>query len=136
MNALHLAVVDNVRDFIEQHHREQISLRHVASALGYSSSYLTSLVRTLTGKPLTAWIIERRIAAAQELLTDPCTTVAEVAATVGFGDKGHFSRKFKKIVGMTPSEWRRQHTNLEPSRPRCPHCGFVPFFLSNLEKTA
>jgi AraC family transcriptional activator of pobA len=123
MNGLQLRLIDHVGEYIEQHYRERISLRDVAAALGYSRSHLTNLVRVGTGKPLNAWIIERRIAAAQEQLADPYATVAEVASAVGFGDTAHFSRKFKHLVGMTPSEWRRAHTGVPRSHPACPQCG-------------
>ncbi|MDB5093133.1 MAG: chemotaxis protein CheY [Candidatus Eremiobacteraeota bacterium] len=128
MNGLQFLLIDRVREYIEQHYREHISLRDVAAALGYSRSHLTNLVSTATGKPLNAWIIERRIVAAQEQLTDPYATVAEVAASVGFGDTAHFSRKFKRIVGMTASEWRRKHTDVPRPEPACPKCGHAPLF--------
>jgi AraC-like DNA-binding protein len=131
MNGMQWLLIDNVRDYIEAHFREHISLRDVASALGYSRSHLTNLVRMATGKPLNAWIIERRIAAAQEQLTDPYATVTEVAAAVGFGDTGHFCRKFKRIVGMTPSEWRRTHTYYPRPDPSCPNCGHAPLFAAS-----
>jgi AraC-like DNA-binding protein len=128
MNGLQALLVDNVRGYIEEHYREHISLRHVAAALGYSRSHLTNVVRITTGKPLNAWIIERRIASAQEHLKDPSVTVAEVAAAVGFGDTAHFSRKFKKLVGMTPNEWRQRHTDVRQSTWACPNCGLTPLF--------
>ena len=128
MSGLQLLLVEHVREYIELHYCEHISLRDVASALGYSRSHLTNVVRLATGKPLNAWIIERRIAAAQQQLTGPYATVAEVASAVGFGDVAHFSRKFKRIVGVTPSEWRRRHTDLPRPEATCPRCGHAPFF--------
>src|ERR1700688_2113654 len=128
MNGLQLLLIDRVRDYIEQHFREHISLRDVAAALGYSRSHLTNLVSTATGKPLNAWIIERRITAAQQQLTDPYATVAEIAAAVGFGDTANFSRKFKRIVGMTPSEWRRTHAEFPRPGETCPNCGHAQIF--------
>jgi len=123
MNGLQLLLVDHVRDYIEAHYHEHISLRDVAAALGYSRSHLTNVVRLATGKPLNAWIIERRIVAAQQHLTGAYVTVAEVAASVGFGDTAHFSRKFKRIVGMTPNEWRRRNVNAPRPEWACPNCG-------------
>ena|ERR1700738_4714559 len=132
MDSLQSVLIDHVRDYIEQHYQEHISLRDVAAALGYSRSHLTYRVRMATGKPLNAWIIERRISAAREHLTDPYATVAEVAAAVGFGDTAHFSRKFKRIVGMTATEWRRRHTDLPRTEPACPKCGHAPLFPVSL----
>jgi AraC-like DNA-binding protein len=128
MNGLRGLLIDHVREYVERHYHEQISLRDVAEALGYSRSHLTSVVRMATGKPLNAWIIERRIEAARQHLTDPYRTVAEVAAAVGFGDPAHFSRKFKQLAGMTPSEWRNAHAGVTGLARACPTCGHVPLF--------
>ena len=128
MSGLQTLVIDNVRKYVEEHYRERISLRDVAAALGYSRSHLTNLVRVATGKPLNAWIIERRITAAQQQLADPYETVAEVAAAVGFGDTAHFCRKFKRVVGMTPSEWRRRRADVPRRHPACPVCGHASLF--------
>ena len=115
INARQLEVIDRVRDYIELHYRDGISLRDVASALGYSCSDLTNLVRTVTGKPLNAWIIDRRIAAAQQLLADPYSTVAEVAA-VGLrnenpsgGDRGNVLSSEDRETDMnTPTTVQRK----------------------------
>ncbi|HEV3086922.1 MAG TPA: AraC family transcriptional regulator [Candidatus Elarobacter sp.] len=128
MNGIRVLLIDQVREYVEHHYQEPISLRDVADALGYSRSHLTSVVRMETGKPLNAWIIERRIDAARRHLADPYRTVADVAATVGFGDTAHFSRLFKRIVGMTPSEWRTVHAPVKSAVPCCPNCGHAPLF--------
>lgn len=56
-----------VFEFIEFNYHQNISLKEVALAVGYSSAYLTDLVRKLTGKTVNNWIIERRIAEANAL---------------------------------------------------------------------
>jgi AraC-like DNA-binding protein len=135
MTGLRVLLIDQVREYVERHYHEPISLRDVASALGYSRSHLTSVVRMATGKPVNAWIIERRIGAAQRHLADPHRSVAEVATTVGFGDTSHFSRKFKRIVGMTPSKWRTAHAGATSAVPACPKCGHAPLFAPGAQRT-
>ena len=70
------SLIEQVADFINQHFAEAISLRDVAEAVGYSTSHLTTTVRRSTGFPVTAWIIKRRILAAQNLLSTGDITVA------------------------------------------------------------
>jgi AraC-like DNA-binding protein len=78
----------------------------VAQAVGYSPCHLTHVFRKQTGTPITAWIIQRRIAAAQQLLGEANIKVAATAEAVGFNDLCYFTRQFVRHVGMTPGRFR------------------------------
>lgn len=56
--------------------------------------------------PVTAWIIKRRITAAQHLLAESNAKVATVAESVGFKDLCYFTRQFVRQVGVTPRHFR------------------------------
>jgi AraC family transcriptional regulator, transcriptional activator of pobA len=99
-------VVQRVGEFIEENYADGISLSDVARALNYSPSHLTSLVRKCTGRPVTAWIIERRILAARERLLASNEPVASIAEAVGFRDVGYFARRFARANGASPAQWR------------------------------
>jgi AraC family transcriptional activator of pobA len=101
-------LVQRVKDYIEQNYANGISLAHVARALHYSPAHLTSVVRKKTGRPITAWIIERRISAARERLLTTDEKVAAVAEAVGFNDTTYFARQFARANGATPARWRRK----------------------------
>jgi AraC-like DNA-binding protein len=100
------AVSERVLDFIERNYAEQISLRHVAAAVGYSPCHLTATFRQATGTPVTAWIIKRRIQAAQQLLGEANVDVATACERVGFSDLCYFTRQFVRHVGVTPGRFR------------------------------
>ncbi len=100
------SVTEKVIEYVEVNYSSQISLRHVAQALGYSPCHLTHTFSESTGTPVTAWIIERRIIAAQELLAESNATVAAVAEAVGFNDLCYFTRQFVRHVGVTPGRFR------------------------------
>jgi AraC-like DNA-binding protein len=120
------AVVQRVVDFIEENYADGISLSDVARALNYSPSHLTSIVRKQTGRPVTAWIIERRMLAARERLLTTDEPVAAVAEAVGFRDVGYFGRRFARANGTTPSQWRTRNIaqpETFPTFPTCPTCG-------------
>jgi AraC family transcriptional regulator len=53
------------------------------------------------------WLIEQRIVLSKKKLRDDRLSLADVAAECGFSDQAHFTRQFVRIVGVTPSEWRR-----------------------------
>ena len=62
--------LQEIFDYIEAHYQESISLIDVATAVGYSSAYLTDLVKQHTGTTINRWIIKRRLTAAETLLRE------------------------------------------------------------------
>ena len=100
------SVARRVIDYVEAHYTQPISLRDVARALSYSPCHLTHTFRETTGIPVTAWIIKRRILAAQRLLAQPNVSVAAAAEAVGFSDLCYFTRQFVRHVGLTPGRYR------------------------------
>jgi AraC-like DNA-binding protein len=99
-------VTQRVIDYIELNYADQISLRHVAQAVGYSVCHLATTFRRSTGTPVTAWNIKRRIVAAQKLLAEGNIDVATVCEAVGFSDLCYFIRQFVRQVGITPGRFR------------------------------
>ncbi|AVH71101.1 helix-turn-helix domain-containing protein [Nostoc sp. 'Lobaria pulmonaria (5183) cyanobiont'] len=95
-----------VFEFIEVNYHQSIRLKEVAQAVGYSSAYLTDLVRRLTGKTVNNWIIERRIAAASTLLLETNESVYEIALKVGYQNINHFYCQFRNYYKNTPRAWR------------------------------
>lgn len=95
-----------VFEFIELNYRQNIRLKEVAQAVGYSSAYLTDLVRKLSGKTVNHWIIERRIAEAKRLLLETNYSVERIALDVGYQNINHFYCQFRSYFQNTPSAWR------------------------------
>jgi YesN/AraC family two-component response regulator len=99
--------LQEVFDYIEAHYQESISLADVATAIGYSSAYLTDLVKRQTGTTINRWIIKRRLAAAEMLLQETNHSIEHIAEQVGYLNPGHFFRQFRQYVGTTPKVWRK-----------------------------
>ncbi len=93
--------------FIEAHYTEDISLKHVASAVNLSPGHLTTIVRRKTGRTVQQWIMERRLAQARQLLVETDLTVAEVGHRSGYSDPVYFGRSFRRAHRTTPLRWRR-----------------------------
>lgn len=111
-----------VFQFIEANYHQSITLCDVAQAVGYSSAYLTDLVRRQTGKTVNQWIVERRIAEARRLLMETDQTGNEIALSVGYQSEGHFFRQFRQYHGTTPQVWRncqRTQLSIENNRKNC-----------------
>ena len=101
-----ISVADRVIEYIDRNYAEPISLRDVAEVFGYSPCHLTHTFSQITGTPITAWIIKRRITAAQQLLAESNVNVAAACEAVGFNDLCYFTRQFVRHVGMTPGRFR------------------------------
>jgi AraC-like DNA-binding protein len=103
--------------FIETHYNEAIGLTEIARTFGYTPSYLTSLVRRLTGKTLYQWIVQRRMFAARHLLLETNLTVAEVGDRVGYPDTGHFVKHFRQIHGQPPKQYKTKNLQIQSYLP-------------------
>ncbi len=95
-----------VFEFIELNYHQNIKLKEVAQAVGYSAAYLTDLVRRLTGKTVNNWIIERRIVEASTLLLETNYSIEEIALKVGYQNINHFYCQFRNYYKDTPRFWR------------------------------
>lgn len=92
---------------IERRYHEPLSLRDVAGELNLSPGHLTTTVRRRTGRTVGDWIVERRMAQARRLLVESALSVEEVARAVGMADPSYFARRFRRVHGVGPREWRR-----------------------------
>ncbi|MBT9317855.1 response regulator transcription factor [Leptothoe spongobia] len=97
-----------VFEFIEAHYQQSINLTDVAQAVGYSPAYLTNLSQSHTGRTVKAWIIERRMAQARQLLASTAESIKQIADSIGYADASYFTRQFRKLHGVTPQVWRSQ----------------------------
>jgi AraC-like DNA-binding protein len=80
----------------------------VARELGLSPSGFRARFTAAVGLAPRAWQQRQRMAHAQELLGLPGTSVANVAAAMGYADAAAFARAFRTAVGLSPGAWRRQ----------------------------
>ena len=90
------------------HYHQPISLDRLAREAGVSPSHLGFLFRSVLGLPFKALLGRIRIRKAREMLaagTRP--NITEVALSVGFSDLSHFEKSFRRIVGQSPREFRR-----------------------------
>jgi AraC-like DNA-binding protein len=122
-----IPVAARIIEYIENNYAAPISLRNIAETFGYSPSHLTNTFSRTTGTPITAWIIKRRIRAAQQLLRETGVNVFTVCETVGFNDLGYFRRQFVRHVGVTPGRFRLTTEQSGVSHAFRPNVGVSPF---------
>jgi AraC family transcriptional regulator len=93
-------------EYIEDHLDSEIALEDLAAAVHLSAYHFARLFKASTGLPPHQYVIARRIERAKQLLRGDDLSLAQVAARVGFWDQGHFTRHFKRLVGVTPGRFR------------------------------
>ena len=101
--------VRQAMDYICAHYADsEISITTIAGALGVSEGHLSHIFKKETSSTVLGYLTSYRIHRAMELLKERSVKVYEVAAAVGYGDVTYFSSTFKKLTGMSPSEYQDQ----------------------------
>lgn len=99
--------IEMVKAYICDHYMEEISLNDVASLVFLNPKYLGELFKKEAGINFSDYLINYRMEVAKELLKDIRYKTSEVAELVGYKDAKHFSKLFKKIVGVNPAEYKK-----------------------------
>nr|WP_202887034.1 AraC family transcriptional regulator [Cohnella zeiphila] len=94
--------------YIDDHYCENIGLAELSARASVSPAHFSRLFKQLTGMNVTAFIATKRMIRAKELLLASDDGVGAIAAACGFESLPHFHRLFKRIVGTTPSAYRRE----------------------------
>ena len=85
----------------------ELSLKSLAFQLGFSSSYLSVLIKKELGLPFQDYLIQERMKKAKLLLLTTDLKIYEIAEQVGFEDMNYFSQRFKQVVGLTPRQFKK-----------------------------
>jgi len=102
-------VVVKTLDYINSEYGQpHLSLIEAAELTGLSHPYLSRVFKEEMGKTFMEYVTEMRINKARELLENPDTKVYEVAGAVGYTEYAYFVRVFKRVVGYSPSDYRKQ----------------------------
>ena len=99
-------VVSAAMKYIKEHYTEHICLNDVAQSVYVSPWHLSKLINGCVGQSFFDILNGLRLERAKELLRDPAYKVHEIALMVGYGDVAHFSKNFKKTMGVSPMEFR------------------------------
>ena len=101
------SVVD-VKEYLEQHYSERITLDDLASRFYINKYYLTRVFKEQYGMSITSYLTSLRITHAKQLLRFTDKTVEEIGLECGLGALHYFSRVFKEVEGVAPSTYRAQ----------------------------
>lgn len=102
----HNRLCNNIKDYIKWHICEPVTVAEIASYYGYNARYLSALFKDCTGISIKDYIINAKTAQAKSLLEGTGNSISQIAYSLGFQDNHNFSKFFKKVTGLTPSEYR------------------------------
>ncbi|RAP77670.1 AraC family transcriptional regulator [Paenibacillus montanisoli] len=91
--------------YIEEHLAEPLTIESIARQSGWSHEHFTRMFVAAVGISPKRMLLERRLHRAEELMMKGAGTVKQIAYLAGFGDEHHFSKMYKRIRGMTATEY-------------------------------
>lgn len=96
-------------DYIKDNYQKDLTVTDIASALYFSSVHLSQVFKREMGTSLLKYLIGYRINMARWRLRETEDFIYTISEDVGFRDFRHFSRTFKELTGLSPTEYRRQY---------------------------
>ncbi len=114
-----LAQLRRVRDRIDREYAQPLDVEALARGVFMSAGHLSREFRLAYGESPYSYLMTRRIERAMALLRRGDLSVTEVCFEVGCSSLGTFSTRFTELVGMPPSEYRREAANATLGMPSC-----------------
>lgn len=99
-------VIKASKKYIEKNYNKNITLEDVSREVNISSYYLSRIFKESTGVNFIDYLTNLRVEEAKELLSKTALSMKEIAVKAGYSDPNYFSKIFKKVVGVTPTEYR------------------------------
>lgn len=102
--------IGEIVNFIENNYGRQLTLPETAAQFGISESSLTKKIKIFTNMTFKEYLTKTRIEAAKSLLISSEKSITEIAYKCGYNNSNFFGDVFKKVVGMSPSSYRKMLT--------------------------
>lgn len=100
------AIRTRISDYLESRYMDDISLSDIAGELKYSDAYFSKVFKKCFNKGFIVYLTELRIEKSKILLEDFFVNIKDISAKVGFRDSNYYTKVFKRMEGLTPSEYR------------------------------
>lgn len=96
-------------EYVDSHFIDEITSEKLAELAGVSVPHFNRLFRNILRLSPMEYVLSLRLQEAQRLLSSTRMSMSEVAASVGFYDQSHFTKRFRKVTGITPLQYRKQY---------------------------
>jgi len=105
-------LITEIKNYLIKNYNSNITLDDIAQKFNFTPSYIIKMYKRSTGETPMKYVIGLRIATAKQLMHDnPAMEVKQISEYVGYFDQHYFSRIFKSITGVSPSEYRESLGN-------------------------
>jgi AraC family transcriptional regulator len=101
------ARLKRVLEYIDANVGRNIALSELAGVVDMSLYYFAVLFRQSTGLSPHQYVLKQRVKRAKELLRNPKLSVLDVSISVGFEQQNNFARAFRRVIGISPTQFRR-----------------------------
>jgi AraC-like DNA-binding protein len=102
------AAIKRIKDFLHEHYAQNVRIDDLVALTRFHRAYVIRIFRQHVGMPPYTYLLQLRIEQAKRLLARGAP-IAESALAVGFSDQSHLTRRFKRITGLTPDQYRQGH---------------------------
>ncbi|MDO5292932.1 MAG: AraC family transcriptional regulator [bacterium] len=99
--------LDRTMEWIKANYNKELTIKEIANEMGYNANYLSTIFKKSTGMTIVQYINVTRIKVAKSMIINDGSSVKEVAYACGFVDDKYFMKVFKKLEGMTPSQYKK-----------------------------
>jgi AraC family transcriptional regulator len=95
--------------YVRDHLERPVQIEELAEQIPLSVSHFCRAFKETFGDTPHAYLIRLRLETAQQLMLSTAEPLSQIALASGFADQAHLSKQFRRVVGDTPSAWRRRH---------------------------
>jgi YesN/AraC family two-component response regulator len=103
--AMENRIVSNIKEYIDAHLSDQLSIEFLSNHFHYSRAYISAKFTDATGQGISEYISMKRIALAKELLENQTMNISQISDKLGYSSVQYFSRRFRQMVGCSPTEY-------------------------------
>ena len=110
-------IYHDIEDYVRSHATTYVTVEEIAEHFGYNTKYLSHMFREISGIPLKQYLLRCKVDEANYLLSETNLPVNLLAEAVGFRDSNNFMKCYKKMTGLTPTQYRNAfcHRNVNHS---------------------
>lgn len=99
----------DILDYVSWHVQENLRIPEIAAHFGYNEKYLTTFFKKYAGISLKQHLLQSKMEFAKSSLSETIWPISQIAYSLGFSDAHNFSNAFRRITGLSPSEYRASY---------------------------
>ena len=101
-------VREMITRYIHENYMYDISMQELARTMNYSEAYFCKLFKQCFGQNFISYLTDYRVEEAKRRLEEPTANIKEIGKAVGYGDSNYFTKVFRRVTGISPTEYRVQ----------------------------